>query len=330
MLYQWQFQPYRRRFKQALQTSYGCWTLREGMIVQLVNEAGAIGWGEIAPIPWFGSETLEQAVAFCHQLPSELSNDLIFSIPDAFPSCQFAFESAWEEVKHPHQHSTSELYPTPHSVLLPTGEAALTAWKPLWEKGFRTFKWKIGVQTIATELELLHTLARCLPAATKLRLDANGGLSLDDAARWLETCDAIVDDPSLPVTLEYFEQPLAVSQFQAMQNLSHCYRTPIALDESVATLQQLQVCYENGWRGIIVIKPAIVGSPFQLRQFCQARPIDAVFSSAFETVIGRQAGLRLATALGNLDRAMGYGTNHWFEETESSDFQPLWQTPFSG
>ncbi|XGV97751.1 MAG: o-succinylbenzoate synthase [Leptolyngbya sp. BL-A-14] len=381
MVYRWQFQPYRRRFKQALQTRYGLWSLREGVILRLVNDAGKVGWGEIAPIPWFGSETLEQALAFCRQLPSELSERLIFTIPDSLPSCQFAFESAWEAMKagaiermepqrrrgtenqnalvtevlihrtqssgmsaqnseRPWQNSTLDGHPPPnpqpttsnplsYSVLLPTGETALSAWKPLWEKGFRTFKWKIGVQAITAEHELLRLLMQQFPPSARLRLDANGGLSIDDAARWLETCDAIAVNPKRPVTLEYLEQPLDVSQFQAMQDLNRSYRTPIALDESVATLQQLQTCYESGWRGIFVIKPAIVGSPMRLRQFCQAHPIDAVFSSAFETAIGRQAGLRLAAALGNPERAMGYGTNHWVEEAESSSGEPLWQTPSS-
>ncbi|MBC7971775.1 MAG: o-succinylbenzoate synthase [Verrucomicrobia bacterium] len=222
--------------------------------------------------------------------------------------------------------------PTPHSpalpqsALLPAGEAALHIWKPLWEQGWRTFKWKIGVQGIAAELELLHSFTQSLPATANLRLDANGGLSLDDAAQWLEACDAITANPNLPVVMEYLEQPLAVSQFQAMQHLSDRYTTPIALDESVATLQQLQTCYEDGWRSIFVIKPAIVGSPTRLRQFCQDYAIDAVFSSALETAIGRHMGLRLAKELGNPERAMGYGTAHWFNDVETSDFAQLWQT----
>jgi O-succinylbenzoate synthase len=207
---------------------------------------------------------------------------------------------------------------------LPAGDVALQAWQPLWEKGFRTFKWKIGVQAIATELKLLDALTQTLPKTAKLRLDANGGLSTDEATQWLQACDAMPSNRG--IALEYIEQPLPIAQFEAMQDLNQSYRTAIALDESVATLQQLQTCYKNGWRGIFVIKPAIVGSPTRLRQFCQEHPIDAVFSSALETAIGRQAGLQLAATLGNPDRALGYGTAHWFETAESNDFEQLWQT----
>jgi o-succinylbenzoate synthase len=349
MYCQWQVRPYHRRFKQGLQTSHGVWAVRDGILLRLMDEAGNIGWGEMAPIPWFGSETIEQALDFCHQLPSKLSKDRLFSIPDRLPCCQFAFESAWEAIavqlsrntelrrqQDTGDHASSLTTPhaprpmlhalLPYSALLPAGEAALHTWKPLWEQGFRTFKWKIGVDAIALELDLLHALAHNLPKTAKLRLDANGGLSVDEALQWLQTCDAINAAPHPSIEIEYIEQPLSVSKLPAMQDLSQHCQTSIALDESVATLHQLQACYENGWQGIFVIKPAIVGSPSRLRQFCQTHTIDAVFSSALETAIGRQAGLTLAMALANPDRALGYGTTHWFDDAEADSFEQLWLT----
>ena len=110
-----------------------------------------------------------------------------------------------------------------------------------------------------------------------------------------------------------------------MLELSKCYETPIALDESVATLKQLATCYQQGWRGIFVIKPGIVGSPSRLRQFCQQHEIDAVFSSVFETAIGRQAALQLAAELSRHNRAVGFGINHFFEQEEETWLQSLWK-----
>jgi o-succinylbenzoate synthase len=88
----------------------------------------------------------------------------------------------------------------------------------------------------------------------------------------------------------------------------------ISLDESVATLQQLETCYSQGWRQIFVIKPLIIGSPSKLRRICQQYQIDAVFSSVFETDIGRHAALQLANELSLQNRAVGFGVNHWFQE----------------
>ena len=95
MVYQFEFHPYSRPFKRPLQTNHGSWKVREGIILSLSDETG-ISYGEIAPISWFGSETLAQAVDFCRQLPSEITEEMIFSIPDQLPACQFGFESAWE------------------------------------------------------------------------------------------------------------------------------------------------------------------------------------------------------------------------------------------
>ncbi|MBN3899688.1 MAG: o-succinylbenzoate synthase [Nostoc sp. NOS(2021)] len=319
MRYQFKFRPYQRRFLRSLTTNHGKWDIREGIILHLTDESGKVGWGEIAPISWFGSETLEQALDFCRQLPGEITDEIIFSIPDELPACQFGFESA--------QEWRIEFFSMPHtqsfSALLPAGEVALNQWETLWQQGYRTFKWKIGVYAIADELEIFESLIHTLPAFTKLRLDANGGLSYEEANLWLWTCDNLKANGELAPEIEFIEQPLPVEQFQQMLELSMSYETAIALDESVATLGQLAACYQQGWRGIFVIKPGIVGSPSRLRKFCHQHQIDTVFSSVFETAIARLAALQLAAELSRNNRAIGFGIDHFFEQ-EDTWLQSLW------
>ncbi|PSB29736.1 o-succinylbenzoate synthase, partial [filamentous cyanobacterium Phorm 46] len=159
-----------------------------------------------------------------------------------------------------------------------------------------------------------------------LRLDANGGLNYSQAETWLKTCDNILEIPDYSVSIEFLEQPLPITQFDEMLALSAVYKTAIALDESVANLDRIQECYNQGWRGIFVIKPAICGSPSQLRKFCQSHNIDAVFSSVFETQIGRQAALNLATELSLNSRALGFGTDDWFDDKNQETWlKHLWQ-----
>lgn len=316
MRYQFKFRPYRRRFQPPLQTSYGSWEVRDSIIVRLKDETGLISYGDISPISWFGSETIEQALDLCHQMVDEITQEIIFSIPADLPACQFGFESAWEAGVR-NQENTAHLT---YSGLLPAGEAALQIWQNLWNQGYRTFKWKIGVYPVADELEIFRLLTQALPTSTKLRLDANGGLTYDAANLWLKTCDR-----QLPIKIEFIEQPLPIEQFERIQELSFCYATPIALDESVATLTQLEACYLQGWRGIFVIKPGIAGSPKRLRQFCQAHKIDAVFSSVFETPVGRQAALKLASQLSHKNRAVGFGVNHWLNQDQQTWLEQLWK-----
>ncbi len=314
MQYKLEFSLYKRKFKQPLKTSHGIWNIREGIILQLTTQTGEIGLGEIAPLSWFGSETLSEALDFCHQLPKEITTETIFSIPDNLPSCKFGFESAWENLKQVEIEEKEELKnPNFYSALLPGGKAALEIWQQLWQKGYRTFKWKIGVEQIQTELEIFQQLVKELPTKINLRLDANGGLTFEEAKQWLEICENIN-------IIEFIEQPLPVYKFSEMLELSNSYSTPIALDESVANLSKMQQYYQQGWQGIFSIKPAIFGSPAELRNFCQNYPIDAVFSSVFETKIARKAALQLARELQPMlrkNRAFGFGVTHFFDEDTS-------------
>jgi len=323
MLYQFEFCPYQRPFKRVLSTRHGNWNVREGIILRLSDETGRVGWGEIAPISWFGSETLEHALEFCQQLPPKITATDIFSIPAELPACQFGFESAciWgegENSPNPKSKIQNPKSKIPYSYLLPAGEVALQAWQTPWNQGSRTFKWKIGVAAIAQELKIFNQLIQVLPPSAKLRLDANGGLTQQAAHHWLKVADEVG-------MVEFLEQPLPPEQFDAMLEMSTNYLTPIALDESVATLKQLEDCYQRGWRGIFVIKAAIAGSPKRLRQFCQQHEIDAVFSSVFESAIARQFTLQLAAELSNPNRAVGFGVNHWFNEDDETWLKQLWK-----
>ena len=349
-----EFRSYQRPFRHSLQTHHGQWSVRTGIILKLTNAAGQSGLGEIAPLPWFGSENTETALTYCQQLSGTVEEHQIQKIPH-LPACQWGFESALEDLKL--QESTifqtdqkhdllpiqlesfkqssseqklsisnqffqdqkfqdnefqshefqDEAVPRSHlCALLPPGAAALTAWQSLWQQGYRTFKLKIGVAPIAEEQAWVQRLASTLPPTAQIRLDANGGLTFETAADWLQLCDR--------TGIQFLEQPLSPEQFAAMQELAKRYKTPLALDESVATLAQLQACYRQGWRGIFVVKAAIAGSPSRLRQFCRSHAVKLVFSTVFETVIGRRAALRLGAELNHPDLAMGFGVGHWFED----------------
>lgn len=308
-----EFRCYQRPFKQPLQTHHGLWEVRQGIILRL-SDRQQISWGEIAPIEAFGSESLEQALQFCQSL-TEIDRHEISQIPAPLSACRFGFESAWEGLKDgaPARKST-------YSSLLPTGSAAIHSWRSLWNQGARTFKWKIGVAPIQQELEVFEELVTALPAQTQLRLDANGGLNWDEANLWLRKCDRY--------GVEFLEQPLPPNQFDAMLQLSRQYQTPIALDESVATLEQLERCYELGWRGIFVVKAAIAGSPERLRSFCRSHAIDIVWSSVFETAIAqRYIQNCLIPSVSTGERAIGFGVNHWFDDDLNQlDFEQIWQS----
>lgn len=319
---------YRRPFRTPLQTHHGVWTHREGLLLRVTDEQGQTGFGEIAPLPWFGTETQAQAQDFCRYWPRPFSLKQIQSIPTALPACQFGLTSAvrpWQS--GPPTTASSRRSPTglpslnllspkQRCGLLPTGRAALDAWQSLWNLGHRVFKWKIGVAGLQTELPIFQALMAALPLTARIRLDANGGLTPEAARLWLTTCDDRHEQ------VEFLEQPLspplAVDWITAH---AHTFQTAIALDESVSTLSQLQAVHAQMQdRVIYVLKPAIAGFPDQLKAFCLQHQLDVVCSSALETAVGKNAALQLAQELwqGGLSRrALGFGVDHWFADNWS-------------
>ncbi|ERN42209.1 o-succinylbenzoate synthase [Rubidibacter lacunae KORDI 51-2] len=305
-MFRFAFRPYRRRFRQPLATSQGRWLHREGIIVRL-SDGDRVGWGDIAPLPRFGSETLAEAIAFCRSVGDRLDVAAIALIPPALPSCQFACDSALAELTAASGTLDVAMPNSTYSYLLPAGAAALRAWQTGWGMGMRTFKWKVGAGDISDELVLFEQLSKELPAGVCLRLDANGGLDVAAARAWLAAADRAGN-------VEFFEQPLPPNCLEEMQQLDEQFLTAIALDESVATLGRLRACWDAGWRGEFVVKAAIAGSPTQVERFCQENAIAPVFSSVFETEVGRRAALRLASAVSGTQRAVGFGVRHWFAD----------------
>jgi len=314
-----QVRPYGRRLRRPLTTRYGTWRVRRGILVRL-EIGGRVGFGDIAPIPWFGTETWAMAWEFCQGLGPQLQPEALLSVPSHLPACQFGLESAladgWQRLQsHPVDSAMI-------AGLLPAGPIYHEHWNSLWQQGHRCFKWKIGVYPWQQEWAWLQAWLTTLPPEARLRLDANGGLVEATARRWLQGCDRI---NAIASQIEFLEQPLPPTQLPRLRCLSQEYQTPIALDESVATVQQLAQVLQQGWPGIVVLKPAIAGSLQSLRQICQHWSLDCVISSALETPIGQRAVLSLLPELGTT-RALGWGVNHWFDDGwEHLSDEHLWQ-----
>ncbi len=299
--YKFTYSIYQRRFRQPLTTSHGVWKIREGIIIKLTDELGKSHQGEIAPIEWFGSESIDRAISFCEQIGARITTEQIYQIPENLPACQFGFGSALTAVTVIPAQMAS---PLNTSALLLAGDAAIARLQALSAQGYSTFKWKIGVLPIDREMAIWTQLMAALPQDAQLRLDANGGLTEAEAKRWLESC-------SQEARIEFIEQPLGLEEIDKTIDLAAKYITPIALDESVATFDRLQIVYDRGWRGIYVIKPGIAGFPWRLAEFINTHQLDVVFSSVMETEIGTAAAYQLASEL-KISRSLGFGVSDWF------------------
>lgn len=312
MRFRFQFRKYRLPFRTAVRTAHGRWAEREGVIVRLEDasegNSGAVGWGEAAPIPWFGTETVDEVEEGCRAIGEWIEETAFEGVPNRLTCLRHALAVAQAEVnagaaavnrrEGVSEPSTLRAASPALAVaaLLPAGRAALPLIPPQGEMGFRVFKWKVGVGDLADELGLLDDVCAALPAGGKLRLDANGAWDRKQAERWLERC---ADRP-----VEFVEQPCftAASEGEVAQRrneelllgLAGDYPTPLALDESLVGDRDVERWIGAGWPGIFVVKPLLLADPAGALARLQKANAQVVFSSALETGVGARVALRFA------------------------------------
>jgi len=299
------YHPYRLRFRQPLRTAHGSWPERRGWWVRRESADGTVGWGEIAPIPGFGGgdlRTVERALADLGETPSlpELAEVkraggvVAFGLGAAAWDWQAALPAGPDYL--------------PVATLLPAGKAALERVESRLELGFRTFKWKVGVQDPRDEWGILDDLLARLPEGAKVRLDANGSWDRRTAERWLAT------GAERPM-IEYFEQPTPADNVDLLMGLASDYPVTLALDEAVCGREDFVRWQDLGWPGVYVIKPVLWGDPADLLQTLRESDVDVVLSSGLETVVGARTLLALGFAVaGPQPRALGIGVWPLFTE----------------
>lgn len=291
------------------------WTEREGLLLRLEDEGARAGYGECAPIPAFGTETVDEAEAACRELGDDVDDERLNAVPrnlgclrNAIANARMALPHESDEVadqtkaKVPAVESAKRPAYLAVAALLPAGRPALAQVAPKAEIGFRVFKWKVGVADAADELALLDDLCAALPGGAKLRLDANGAWDRRRAERWLERC---AERP-----IEFVEQPIAADHRGAedlLFGLANDHPTPIALDESLVRDAEVEKWLGLGWPGFFVLKPSLIADmPTVTQQLAKAKA-RVVFSSALETAVGARAALEAAFDWPGDRHAIGFG-----------------------
>lgn len=297
MKFRFQFRRYCLPVRVPIRTAYGVWTERAGLLVRLEDENRRVGLGEAAPIPEFGTETVDEDEAGARALGEWTHADAIAALPPRLACLRNALTAARGEIEAARrsedpERSVEDNAPyLPLAALIPAGKLALAQIPPRSEIGFRVFKWKVGVGDIADELGLFDDVCAALPSGAKLRLDANGAWDRRRAERWLERC---ADRP-----VEFVEQPVAADARGAMDlllGLAGDYPTPLALDESLIGEGDVERWIGAGWPGVYVVKPSLLGDVAGALARLEKAKAAVVFSSALETAVGARAALRAAFA----------------------------------
>jgi O-succinylbenzoate synthase len=289
------FKGYQRRFRKPLRTARGEWSVREGFLLR-VEQDGVVGYGEVAPLPEFGSETVAAAEAFLR----ELEADPALEVGDALPCCAFALSAALQGGRELREYAVS--------ALLMAGEAGLGDCGQKVAAGYRSFKWKIGVEPIARELAWARQLLAGLAPGCRLRLDANASLNGGELEQWLDVLGAF------PEQVDYLEQPLACGEEVAMAQCSAASGVAIALDESLNGRDGAKWLEPGAWRGPLVIKAPLMGDAGALAARLGPVAGQVVLSSVFETGIGLENSFRVVDGLRAATRPVGFDTVGAFED----------------
>jgi len=168
--------------------------------------------------------------------------------------------------------------------------------------GCRTAKVKVAEpgQSRADEQARLEAVRDALGPDGRVRVDANGMWSVDDAVRAIPLLDRAAGG------LEYVEQPVA-----SVEDLAVVRRrvdVAVAADESIRRATDPYRVRDLEAADIAVLKVQPLGGVRACLRIAQDIGMPVVVSSALETSLGLAAGIALAAALPRLDHACGLAT----------------------
>jgi len=320
-------------------------TTRRGIYVRLILNDGSDAYGEIAPLPGFSGETLEEATEQALQLArqmsetplSEESPDYAISESGGFsPSVLCGFELAlwklrtfggrsgmkpgsqlldgWPPIERSHIDVCALLSGSTHEVIT---QARLRL-----RQGYTTFKLKVGNVDPEQDISLIRKVSEIVGRGSRLRLDANRAWSGDEAEHVLKNTSEI--------DFEYVEEPLRdPSGYPALAAAS---AVRVALDESTDilltedVLKAANIPEEFPWLRVLVLKPMIRGGflkSMQLARKAHRSGIESVVSSSFESRIGLEGLMLFAGSLPGEGLAAGLDTLYYFQTESKIEHPPI-------
>ncbi len=222
-----------------------------------------------------------------------------------------AIEWGFEQVPEPVRNQV------PVNAILPALPADEVA-KVLGRAGkFSTVKIKVAdpKQSLADDLSRILEVKNLFPD-TKLRLDANGGYTVQQALELLAELEA------QSIELEFIEQPAATIAELAELRVEISKRgskVKVAADESVRRSSDPLAVELAGAADLLVLKSAPLGGINNALEIAKSSNLEICASSAMQSSIGLAAELHFAACLPNLNFDAGLGTGHLFGGDLTSD-----------
>lgn len=300
---------------------------RRGWLLRVDAADGRCGYGECAPLPTHGSESVaaagEALRRWCATLPQRRVADALADLdsPDSFaaPAARAAVESAlldlaaqaaarplWRYLKAAAGDGTV-------AVNALAGDALSVSPAQIAEAlaaGFTVLKLKLGIGDADRELAALREIAAALPPPARLRLDANRAW---DAATATRVCAALAE---LPV--ESLEEPLAAPTPAALAALQRELPFALAVDESWREFDRdREEFFAAPPVRRLVLKTAVQGGlrpALETARRARAAGIDCVVTTGVDSACATFAAAHLAAAVdAGQTRSLAHGlaTSSW-------------------
>ncbi|WP_354622990.1 o-succinylbenzoate synthase [Psychromonas sp. MME2] len=287
---------YQLPFKVPLNFKGQLLTYRSGLILQLQDEQGRYGLGEIAPLAGFSRETLVEAR---DQIIAHLSTAThpLNKLQNGYPSVQFGLENALNYTPFSRVASCTESIPLIQGSADQVIEHYLALQKP------NLIKLKVARHRVSDEVQLFNQLAR-LNRHLKIRCDANQAWDFQQADDFFSQIEI--------EQLDYIEEPTA-SHLHNIR-LAQRHRFFLALDES---LQDKDFVYQHHPAiKAFVLKPMLIGTRQRIDYFiaiAKQHHLQVSFSSSFESVLGLSQITHLADRYRGVDINLGLDTLKYFQ-----------------
>ena len=297
------------QLKSPFATSYGAYTDRETILVEVRDESGATGWGECVAFatPWYTEETVETA---WHMMERYLIPTLLhceIAHPDEVLPL-FAFVRRHHMAKAGLEMAVWDLYARRRGQplatviggvrqqietgvavgLQETPEKLYRVIEQYLADGYRRIKVKIKP---GHDVELVRGIRAHFPDLP-LMADANSAYTLEDVALLKQ-----LDDFGLMM----IEQPLAADDIVDHAELQKQLRTPICLDESLVACEDVRKAIMLGSCRVVNVKIGRVGGlseAVRIHDLCHSRGVPLWCGGMLETGVGRAHNIALATLPG--------------------------------
>lgn len=339
MSLRWSLYRYDLPLTMPLSLATGTFTERSGVLVHVQDEEGHEGWGDIAPLPGFSTESLEDALVAARAViaggrvdgfasrqvtSSDDFTGLPFD-PHVPPSVRAGVDLALADLFAQRRGLSLARYLTPrpathlslNALLLGSRDGVLRGAATARRQGYDAVKLKVGRQAVPADVALVRAVHERLGPAVELRLDANRAWTLEAA----QTFAAGIQD----IPISYIEEPLADPA--ELHSFVESTGLPLALDETVQ-----ETTSENIERGAfavaVVLKPTLLGGVGAIHRWtdmARALGMRPVFSAAFESGVGLRHLMALAAAFGAAETAVGFDTYRWLAEDVLERRLPLEQ-----